>query len=214
MTDEPELKSEGTMTAGGCYSCGSPQGAMTALCPACLQRNEMKRQQLKDALYVESSFRETPFLFRIHYYPSVQFLLVLVLFALVVTLYITFPDFSRETTVSILLRALRTTAAFVVIVTWVFFWVTLCIIEPIWGLASILLPFLVYKFVIMKWDEVKYVFVWNCAAMLTWLFAYAAYEQMYARYRPPGQHAPWAPFDRVTNPNFAMPELPDDTLMD
>ncbi len=56
--------------------------------------------------------------------------------------------------------------------------------------------------------------MWNCAAMVIWTAAYVGYDRLYDKYRPAGEDSPFTPFDQITNPNFAMPELPDDTLVE
>ena len=88
-------------------------------------------------------------------------------FCIVSAIMLAFASVVHAATSSVLIVSAATVAQLVVVITWICFLLGLFVTEPVWAIASIPIPVLVYRYVMKTWDDTKFVFVLHLTALVT-----------------------------------------------
>lgn len=148
-----------------CYGCGAAEGSSVQLCPACIA----KRRSARSTEVVENIFKPTggpdP-LTIILQSPLLQLIATIVFYFLLYTYFSHAGPVIRFGPVAAALFAGMVLCSAIGVVTWILFWVKLVVFEPYWALGSLILPALVYRFVLINWHEYKIYFTIHIAAIV------------------------------------------------
>ena len=140
-----------------CRNCGDPEVQDNFLCDKCIEENLAKGRERRTGFIYEDELKSNPVLTVLDNQHFQVMALLIGTSALFLCAYFFNPFQQEDTTISLLFASSVSMFALSFII-WIIFMVRMFAYDPMWGIACIFIPGLVYRYVIINFHEVKYLF--------------------------------------------------------
>lgn len=144
----------------GCYECGSPDGDQLRLCPDCIAKRRNRRAAVKEEATKVDETPDTAYELMNDPYAIAAGFLNLVTLCFVFFLFA--GPVSAEGVLPSLLFGLMVANSIISVLVYLFFLVRMLTMDTMWGVMTLLFPFLMGRYIMVNWDDAavrKYTFI-------------------------------------------------------